>query len=146
MQETQLMAGSGGLGADEQHNPGMGGGSRLYRDFDEDEELEFKVSGVTVELSLKFIVCTESAQKVSAARYITSALTELGYNVTLYEYSWDDYYYALYNGLYDMYYGEVQLRANFDPTELLQTRDEEKNGNTNINFTRSTDRTFENYI
>ena len=40
MQETRLMAGSGGPGADEQHNPGMGGGSRLYRDFDEDEEDE----------------------------------------------------------------------------------------------------------
>jgi hypothetical protein len=38
MQKTQLMAGSGGPGAGEQHNPGMGGGSRLYRDFEDDEE------------------------------------------------------------------------------------------------------------
>ena len=33
----------------------------------------------------------------------------------------------------DMYYGEVQLRANFDLTELLQTRNEDTNGATNIN-------------
>ena len=45
----------------------------------------------------------------------------------------------------DMYYGEVQLRANFDLTELLQTRTE-KNANTNINFTNSNDASIEGWI
>lgn len=41
MEESQLMAGSGGPTADGQHNPGMGGsGSRRYRSFDDDEDEE----------------------------------------------------------------------------------------------------------
>ena len=39
----------------------------------------------------------------------------------------------------------MKLRNDFDLTELLQVRTED-NEDSNINFTRSTDRTFENYI
>lgn len=41
MEESQLMAGSGGPTAGDQSNPSMGGsGSRRYRSFDDDEDEE----------------------------------------------------------------------------------------------------------
>ena len=46
---------------------------------------------------------------------------------------------------YDMYYAEVKLRNDFDMTEILQVRDKDNEG-TNINFTRSQDRSYETYI
>ena len=46
---------------------------------------------------------------------------------------------ALEEGTFDMYYGEVKLRNNFDLTELLDPEDD-------LNYSRSTDTMFQSYL
>ena len=117
------------------------------QDYDDDGMLEF-MSGSPQEINLNFVICADSAAKSGVANKFKEDMASIGLQVTVHELTWDNYKNALKNGVIqvgnqtvplDMYYGEVQLRANFDLTELLQIRDEEKNGNTNINFTRSND-------
>ena len=128
------------------------------QDYDEDGMLEF-MSGSPQEINLNFVICADSAAKSGVANKFKEDMASIGLKVTVHELTWDNYLNALKNGeiqvgnqtvQMDMYYGEVQLRANFDLTELLQTRDEEKNGVTNINFTHSNDASIlgwiENYL
>jgi hypothetical protein len=53
--------------------------------------------------------------------------------------TWDEYLLALEEGNFDMYYGEVKLRNNFDITELLDVDSE-------LNFSRSRDTAYVQYI
>ena len=128
------------------------------QDYDEDGMLEF-MSGSPQKINLNFVICADSAAKSGVANKFKEDMASIGLKVTVHELTWENYKNALKNGeiqvgnqtvQMDMYYGEVQLRANFDLTELLQTRDEEKNGVTNINFTRSNDAivldTVNNYL
>ena len=124
------------------------------QDYDEDGMLEF-MSGSPQEINLNFVICADSAAKSGVANKFKEDMSSIGLQVTVHELTWDNYKKALEEGVVqvgnkeltmDMYYGEVQLRANFDLTELLQTRDEEKNGRTNINFTRSNDASIEGWI
>ena len=124
------------------------------QDYDEDGMLEF-MSGSPQEINLNFVICADSAAKSGVANKFKEDMASIGLQVTVHELTWDNYKKALEEGVVqvgnkeltmDMYYGEVQLRANFDLTELLQTRDEEKNGRTNINFTRSNDASIEGWI
>jgi hypothetical protein len=117
------------------------------QDYDEDGMLEF-MSGSPQEINLNFVICADSAAKSGVANKFREDMASIGLQVTVHELTWENYKKALEEGVVqvgnkeltmDMYYGEVQLRANFDLTELLQTRDEERNGRTNINFTRSND-------
>ena len=82
-------------------------------------------------------------------------MASIGLKVTVHELTWENYKKTLESGEVqvgnqtfpmDMYYGEVQLRSNFDLTQLLETRDEKKNANTNINYTRSNDASIEGWI
>ena len=124
------------------------------QDYDEDGMLEF-MSGSPQEINLNFVICADSAAKSGVANKFKEDMASIGLQVTVHELTWENYKKALEEGVVqvgnkeltmDMYYGEVQLRANFDLTELLQTRDEEKNGRTNINFTRSNDASIEGWI
>lgn len=124
------------------------------QDFDNDGMLEF-MSGSPQEINLNLAICADSAAKAGVANRFKEDMASIGLQVTVHELTWDNYLKALKEGelqignkteTLDMYYGEVQLRANFDLTELLQTRDEEKNGNTNINFSRSNDASIEGWI
>lgn len=90
-------------------------------DLDYDGMLEHLVASVPAEISIDFIVNSDSAGKVAAARKITEALCGIGLDVTLRELSWEDYVSALAQGDFDMYYAEVRLTADFDLTRLLSS-------------------------
>ena len=89
------------------------------KDHDDDGKLEYIVTGIPMEIDIKFIVNSESAIKVSAARKIAEDMTGLGLTVNLVELSWDDYARALNQGDFDMYYGEVRLTPDFNPREII---------------------------
>ena len=124
------------------------------QDYDDDGMLEF-MSGSPQEINLNFVICADSAAKSGVANKFKEDMASIGLQVTVHELTWENYKKALESGTVqvgnkeltmDMYYGEVQMRANFDLTELLQTRDENKNGVTNINFSRSNDASIEGAI
>lgn len=83
-------------------------------DLDRDGFLEFGGLRYVVD----FIVCSESAVKVSAARTIERSMRDCGIDVNLRELSFEDYQKALETGDYDMFYAEVRLCADWD-LELL---------------------------
>lgn len=114
------------------------------QDYDEDGRLEF-MSGSPQEIELSFIVNSDSSAKAGMARRFAEDMDSIGLTVNVSELPWDEYTKALEEGDFDMYYGEVRLRNNFDITELLQIRDED-NEKTNLNFTNSKDANFETYI
>lgn len=117
------------------------------KDYDEDGMLEY-MSGTPQEIDLKFIVCSDSSAKTGVVRRFAEDMESIGLKVTVKELSWEDYMTALEEGDFDMYYGEVKLRGNFDLTELLQVRPTLKEGQTttNINFSGSTDEGYMTYI
>ncbi len=117
------------------------------KDYDEDGMLEY-MSGTPQEIDLKFIVCSDSSAKTGVVRRFADDMASIGLKVTVKELSWEDYMTALEEGDFDMYYGEVKLRANFDLTELLQVRPELKEGQTttNINYSGTTDEGYMTYI
>jgi len=118
------------------------------KDYDNDGMLEY-MSGSPQEIELKFIVCSDSSAKAGIARRFAEDMESIGLNIQVHELTWDNYILALQEGDFDMYYGEIKLRNNFDLTELLQVRDKEDDDNpasTNLNFTRSRDTAYEMYI
>ena len=124
------------------------------QDYDDDGELEF-MSGSPQEINLNFVICADSAAKSGVANRFKEDMASIGLKVTVHELTWENYKKTLESGEVqvgnqtfpmDMYYGEVQLRSYFDLTQLLETRDEKKNANTNINYTRSNDASIEGWI
>ena len=124
------------------------------QDYDDDGMLEF-MSGSPQEINLNFVICADSAAKSGVANRFKEDMASIGLKVTVHELTWENYKKTLESGEVqvgsqtfpmDMYYGEVQLRSNFDLTQLLETRDEKKNANTNINYTRSNDASIEGWI
>lgn len=89
------------------------------QDYDNDGYREIMVNGIPMESEVKFIVCNDSASKVSAARAIAENMVNLGIKVTLYELPWLEYNYALNQGDFNMYYAETSLTADFNLRELL---------------------------
>lgn len=130
-----------------QYDPAMA--ERLFRDggvedLDQDGALEVMVTGIIVELDIKFIVNNDSTVKVREARRLTEELNALGVTTTLYELSWEDYTNALIAGEYDMYYGEIMLSADWNLGKLFAVPGEKarKEGLWGMNYARNTD---ENY-
>lgn len=117
------------------------------KDYDDDGMLEY-MSGTPQEIDLQFIVCSDSSAKTGVVRRFAEDMESIGLKVTVRELSWENYLTALEEGDFDMYYGEVKLRANFDLTELLQVRPDLKEGQTttNINYSGSTDEGYMTYI
>ena len=93
-------------------------------DLDADGDLEVLVTGIVVEMNVRFIVNHDSTAKVLAARHIAEQLNSMGITTTLYELSWDDYMTALETGDYDMYYGELRLTPDWDLSYLFEPRDQ----------------------
>jgi len=114
------------------------------RDYDEDGQLEY-MSGSPQKFELKFVVCSDSSAKAGIVNRFANDMESIGVRINVQELTWDDYMLAIQEGDYDLYYGEIKLRNNFDITELLQVRDED-NERTNLNYTGSKDLTVENYI
>lgn len=88
------------------------------KDYDGDGKLEY-MSGSAQKIELKFIVCSDSSAKTGVVRKFASDMETLGLTVNVQELTWENYIQALEDGDFDMYYGEVKLRNNFDVTELL---------------------------
>lgn len=92
------------------------------RDLDDDGQLEFALSGSKVEIDIQFIVCSDTAAKVTAARRICNAMQDLGFPVTLKELPWKEFKYTLENpqdeetkkATFDMYYDEVSITPDWD--------------------------------
>ena len=114
------------------------------KDYDEDGRLEY-MSGSPQKIELKFVVCSDSSAKTGVVRRFAEDMDSIGITVNVSELSWDDYMTAIEEGDYDLYYGEIRLRNDFDLTELLQVRSDD-NESTNLNYSNSTDISYEQYI
>ena len=101
------------------------------RDYDDDGMLEY-MSGSAQDIDVNFIVCSDSSAKTGVVRRFASDMESIGIKVTVRELTWEEYLTALEEGDFDMYYGEVKLRNNFDLTELLDPDSE-------LNYSRSRD-------
>ena len=89
------------------------------QDYDDDGKREQMVTGIPVEISVNFIVCSDSPAKVQAAQSIADNLMNLGITVNLRLLSWTEYTAALAAGDFDMYYAEVRLTNDFSIRSLL---------------------------
>ncbi len=70
-------------------------------------------------LSLTFVVNTDNSFKLQIAEYLAQQLTSQGITVTLKKLPWEDYLAALTSGDFDLFLGEVTLKADFDLIPLL---------------------------
>lgn len=100
------------------------------RDYDDDGMLEY-MSGSAQDIDVNLIVCSDSSAKTGVCRRFAADMATLGIKVTVRELTWDEYLTALEEGDFDMYYGEVKLRNDFDLTELLDP-------DSDLNYSRST--------
>ena len=101
------------------------------RDYDDDGMLEY-MSGTAQDIDVNFIVCSDSSAKSGVVRRFASDMGSIGIKVTVRELPWAEFLTALEEGDFDMYYGEVKLRNNWDLTELLDPDSE-------LNYSRSRD-------
>ena len=114
------------------------------KDYDEDGRLEY-MSGSPQKVELNFVVCSDSSAKTGVVRRFAEDMDSIGITVNVSEMSWDDYMTAIEEGNYDLYYGEIRLRNDFDLTELMQVRSKD-NEKSNLNYSNSTDISYEQYI
>lgn len=70
-------------------------------------------------LALTLAVNRDSAVKQSIAEDLSKSLEGLGISVTVSALDWESYNAALTNGEFDLYLGEVRLRADFDFSPLV---------------------------
>ena len=71
--------------------------------------------------TLTLLVNEESRYKVSAAYYIAEKLSLFDLKVEVRQLPWEEYTAALERGEFDLYYGEVKLRCDWDVSQLLGT-------------------------
>ncbi len=116
------------------------------RDYDEDGKLEMLITGIVVELNIRFIVNSDSTAKVLAARKICDQLNALGITTTLYELTWADYIESLEKGDFDMYYGEIRLTPDWNLAELFRPRENRSKDSTfqGMNYAQTRDYGFVN--
>ena len=100
------------------------------RDYDDDGMLEY-MSGSAQDIDVNLIVCSDSSAKTGVCRRFAQDMATIGLKVTVRELTWSEYLTALEEGDFDMYYGEVKLRSDFDLTELLDP-------DSDLNYSRST--------
>ncbi len=115
-------------------------------DLDGDGRMEYSGSA-SGRFEIVIIVCADSSAKAGIVNRFKDDMKSIGITVNVQELDWESYKQALIDGFFesgnlevtwDMYYGEVKLRNNFDLTELVQVRRTE-NEQTNINFSRTRD-------
>lgn len=86
-----------------------------------------------------FLVCSDSAAKVTAARQIANSLRSAGFSITMREMNRADYQLAMEKGEFDMYYAEVKICNDWDLTALFSP-------NSTLNYGELQDTTLLNYI
>ena len=104
-------------------------------DLDDDGELEILYYGYEMNVSLDFIVNSDSNVKIQTARRIAENLNSIGIRTNLHELSWDDYMYRLNSGTYDLYYGEIRITSDWDISPLFSS-------SSNLNYGHCTDSTY----
>lgn len=116
------------------------------QDYDSDGDLEMLVTGIVVELNIRFIVNNDSTAKVLAARQICNQLNELGITTTLHELTWADYIEELETGNYDMYYGEIRLTPDWNISAMFKPREARKKDAPflGLNYSNTRDVTYGN--
>ena len=120
------------------------------KDYDEDGWLEY-MSGTPQKIEINFIVSSDSSAKKGIVNQFAEDMKSIGLKVNVRALTWTEFLLALEEGktadgtAWDMYYGEIKLRNNFDLTELLQVRNKD-NEKSNLNYTRSRDMSAEAYI
>lgn len=77
-------------------------------------------SGAAPEEPLTLLVNEENSFKQAAARYLAEQWTAGGVPVEVRVLPWEEYAAALAAGEFDLYYGEVRLRADWDLSSLLE--------------------------
>ena len=97
------------------------------------------MSGSAQDIEINFIVCSDSSAKTGVVRHFAEDMESVGLKVNVRELTWEQYITALEEGDFDMYYGEVKLRNNFDITELVDV-------DSKLNYTRSTDPMLLTYV
>ncbi|MCR5136443.1 MAG: ABC transporter substrate-binding protein [Oscillospiraceae bacterium] len=116
-------------------------------DTDGDGRLEYAAAGGSGRFEVTIMVCADSSAKAGIVNRFKDDMKSIGMTVNVEELPWEEYLTALEKGFFesgnrevtwDMYYGEVKLRNNFDLTELLQVRNE-NNARGNLNYSRSRD-------
>lgn len=102
---------------------GMSSADTENYDDEEDDEYEEDASDAASSTqqgsSIHFIVNSSNSYKVAAAEQIAATLQTVGFRVTLDELSDESFQYALDNGNYDLYYGEIRMTPDFDLRSLL---------------------------
>ena len=118
-------------------------------DTDGDGRMEYSGSS-SGRFEIVIMVCADSSAKAGIVNRFKDDMKSIGITVNVQELDWDAYKQALIDGYFeagnrevtwDMYYGEVKLRNNFDLTELLQEAKELDAPGT-LNFSRSHDNTI----
>lgn len=79
----------------------------------------FRLNSRGKRISLKLVVCSESAVKVAAANAVAEMLGEVGIEVNVYSLSYSAYMVALQNYDYDIYVAEVEIGADMDISKLI---------------------------
>ena len=85
------------------------------------DEEGFRTNKRGKRISLKLIVCNESAVKVKLAETVAEMLLEAGIEVNVSSLSYSSFMTALQNGNYDLYIAEMRLGADMDLTKILTT-------------------------
>lgn len=70
-------------------------------------------------LSIRLLVCSDSTARFESAKMIADSLKKLGIEVTVVGKKYSEYIKALENGNFDLYYGQVKLKSDFDLSALL---------------------------
>ena len=109
------------------------------KDYDEDGYLEIKNGETLTEIDIKFLVFSGSTVKVNTAQKFAEDMKSVGIKVTVNKQDWDHYRTLINAGNYDMYYAEVRLNSDFDPSKLLMT-------SANLNFGLISDEKLEGLI
>jgi peptide/nickel transport system substrate-binding protein len=92
-------------------------------DYDGDGVLDYyDDDGVMHKASLEFVVHRDNLKKVNAAKQLADMLREYGFTVVLRELSWSDYSTAVKEGRFDLFYGSVQISANFNLMPLFDDK------------------------
>ena len=112
-------------------------------DYDDDGKLE--LSQGAKDLTVTFLLCSDSSAKAGVVRKFASDMESIGITVETSSVTWDEYLEALEEGEFDLYYGEIKLRADFDITELYDIRTKD-NEDYNINYSGGKDQNALSYI
>ncbi len=91
------------------------------KDYDGDGYLEIKNGETLVKIDLDFLVYSGSTVKVNTAKKFAEDMKSIGLKVTVNKQDWDSYRKLIEAGNYDMYYAEVRMNSDFDPSKLLFT-------------------------